>query len=247
MDPGLKLHKNMPAGSVEESDYVHRFNYPSATGELLYLAIATRPDIARTVSFLCRFNANPGPAHCKAVQHLWRYLKGTMDLRLTYAPSGSSSPGHFVTYSDADHGGCFDSGQSTTGFVVKMGSGAVSWSSKLQGIVALSTTEAEYVAACAAGQEIVWLRHLLGEIGYPIEGPSQLYVDNQSALAVAKNPEHHGRMKHLDLRFYWLRHAVAEKTIEIAYLPTRLMPADILTKSLPGPVIADCREKLGVV
>ena len=211
----------------------------------MYLAIATRPDIARTVSFLCRFNANPGPAHCRAVQHLWRYLKGTMDLKLTYAPPAASD--RFVTYSDADHGGCMDSGKSTTGYVVKLGTGAISWSSKLQSIVALSTTEAEYVAACAAGQEIIWLRHLFSEIGFPVEGPSRLYVDNQSALAVAKNPEHHGRMKHLDLRYFWLRHAVDSNEIAVSYLPTSLMPADILTKSMHGPVIQECREKLGVV
>ena len=127
-----------------------------------------------------------------------------------------------------------------------MGTGAITWSSKLQTIVALSTTEAEYVAACAAGSEILWLRNLFLELGFPIEGPSRLLVDNQSALAVAKNPEHHGRMKHLDLRYYWLRHAVESGLISIAYLSTQQMPADILTKSLPAPLVSDCRVRLGV-
>ena len=83
-----------------------------------------------------------------------------------------------------------------------MGSGAISWASKLQPTVTLSTTEAEYISATAAGQEILWLHNLFSEIGYPVKEASTLFLDNQSALAVTKNPEHHGRMKHLDLRYY---------------------------------------------
>jgi hypothetical protein len=93
----------------------------------------------------------------------------------------------------------------TSGFVLKIGTGAVSWSSKLQTTVALSTTEAQYVAACYAGREVLWLQNLLSELGFESYcASSQLRMDNQSAISVAKNPEHHGRMKHLDLAFYWL-------------------------------------------
>ena len=114
-----------------------------------------------------------------------------------------------------------------------MAGGAVSWSSKLQTIVALSTTEAEYVAACSAGQEILWMRNFLTECGYSVKSaPSTLYIDNNSALQVAKNPEHHGRMKHLDLRFYWLRDEVHRGSIRLVHLQTADMPADMLTKAL---------------
>ena len=112
-----------------------------------------------------------------------------------------------------------------------MGTGAVSWSSKLQPVVAKSTTEAEYIAANSAGSEICWLRNLFTELGLDFSSTSSpLFIDNQSALAVAKNPEHHGRMKHLDLKYYWLWDKVDEQMISVAYCPTELMPADLLTK-----------------
>ena len=117
-----------------------------------------------------------------------------------------------------DHGGCKDTGHSTSGYLVKIGSGVVSWSSKLQSIVALSTTEAEYIAAVSTG-------------------PSVLRIDNQSAISVAKHPEHHGRMKQLDLSWYWLRDVVHKELIAPTFVPTTNQPADILTKSLAKPKV----------
>ena len=97
-----------------------------------------------------------------------------------------------MTFADADYAGDVDSRRSTSGMVVKMGSGAISWASRLQPVVTLSTTEAEYISATAAAQEILWLRNLFKEIGYEVEGASSLYLDNQSAIAVSRNPEHYG-------------------------------------------------------
>jgi len=211
----------------------------------MYLAVATRPDISYTVGVLARFNKNPGSLHWKAVKHLFRYLKGTLDYKLTYTGSAPSSD-LFTTYTDADHAGNPDNGRSTSGYVVKMGNGAISWSSRLQGIVALSTTEAEYVAATSAGQEILWLRHLFTELGYSFDSPSTLHIDNRSALSVAKNPEHHGRMKHLDLRFYWLRDEVDKGRINMAHLRTDAMPADILTKALGRVKVGEMVKMLGL-
>jgi hypothetical protein len=179
------------------------------------------------------------------VKHVFRYLKGTLDYKLTYAPNPATSE-LFTTYTDADHGGNPDNKKSTSGYVVTMGTGAISWSSRLQGIVTLSTTEAEYVAATSAGQEILWLCNLFTELGYTFSSPSTLHVDNQSAISVAKNPEHHGRMKHLDLRFYWLRDEVEKGRIHIQHLRTDEMPADIFTKALPRPKVLDIVERLGL-
>ena len=97
--------------------------------------------------------------------------------------------------------------------MVKIGSGAVSWSSKLQSLVALSTTEAEHIAAVEAGKEILWMHQLMGELGYDVSGVSLLQMDNQSAIVVSKNPEHHGKMKHLSLRLFWLRDTVQDGII----------------------------------
>jgi hypothetical protein len=189
--------------------------------------------------------SKPGPAHWKAAKHLFRYLRGSIDYRLTYAPDPSSSQ-LFTTYFDADHGGNPDNGHYASAYVVKMGTGAVSWMSRLQSIVALSTTEAEFISAVSAGQEIVWMRSFLGELGYSFDVPLLLLVDNQSAIQVARAPEHHGRMKHLDLRFFWLRDMVNSGVIAVRYIPTADMAADLLTKTLARIKVAAALPQLSL-
>ena len=247
MLPGLKLSTEQCPKTDEDKAEMKNIPYINAVGSLLYLAILTRPDIAYTASVLARFNSNPGMAHWKAVKHLFRYLKGTVNLKLVYGPDPSMGNDRFITFCDADHGGNKDNGKSTSGYMVKLGSGVVCWSSKLQPIVTLSTTEAEYVAGVAAGKEICWMQNLLRELGYSTPAPSKLYIDNQSALSVAKNPEHHGRMKHLDLAYYWLRDKVQMNTLIPAYLQTEDMPADLLTKALPKPQVEKLRAMMGLV
>jgi len=230
MDPGTKLSSAMSPTTPEETAAMKNIPDMSAVGSIMYLSVTTRPDIAYAVGVLYRFNQNPGMAHWKAVKHLFRYLKGTMDHQLIFAPSPSNEL--FEFFSDADHTGNSDNGKSTSGYLVRMGTGAVSWSSKLQTIVTLSTTEAEYVVAVHAGKEVIWFRQFLTELGYSFNTPSILHLDNQSAISVSKNPEHHGCMKHLDLWFFWLRDKVTAGSISPLSVPTYGMAADLLTKPL---------------
>ena len=167
-----------------------------------------------------------------------------MDLKLVYAPDPSQTE-LFVTYCDADHGGDRDNKRSTSGMIVKMGTGAISWASRLQTIATLSTTEAEYVSAVSAAQEMLWLRNLFTELGFEIK-TLPLFIDNQSALSVARNPEHHGKMKHLDLRFYWLRDVVELGLIQVKHLRTDSMPADLLTKQLGRLKVNGLRQLMGL-
>ena len=218
--------------------------YLSAIGTLQYLCTMTRPDIAKAVSFLGRFSQNPGPQHWLAVKHLFRYLQGTKDYKLTYAKGEDGLA--FTTYCDASHGDCVDTGRSTGAYLTCLGGGAIGWSSKLQTVVALSSTEAEYMAAVEAGKEILWMRNILSELGYPVQGPSMLRIDNQSAISVSKNPEHFGRMKHLDLRFYWLRDVVDDGGIDVLHIPGTQQPADGLTKALSGPEMKIARGRMGL-
>src|SRR6185437_1734920 len=246
LNSGIKLSKDQCPKTPDEVNSMRSVPYSQALGSLMYLAVSTRPDLMYPVGVLSRFSSNPGPQHWLAVKHLFRYLKGTLDFKLTYSPD-PSSPSLFTAYSDADHGGCRDSGRSTGAYVVKMGTGAISWSSKLQSIVALSTTEAEYVAACSAGTEVKGLRNLFSELGYDLSSiPSPLFIDNQSALSVSKNPEHHGRMKQLDLKYFWLREAVEDGMISVHYCPTEKMPADLLTKALTPLKVQECCRMLGL-
>ena len=230
MTPGLDLSDVVV--TPEEQEQMKSIPYLSVVGSLQYLATMTRPDIAFAVSYLGRFNHNPGLQHWAAVKHLLRYLKGTVSYKLTYTADNAQEL--FVTYSDASHGSCKATGRATGGYVTLVCGGAVGWSSKRQGFVTLSSTEAEYVAAVEAGKEILWMRNILSEFGHVIPFPSTLFIVNKSGISVAKNPEHHGRMKHLDLRFYWLRDAVEASLINPVYVPTEEQVADIFTKPV-GP------------
>jgi hypothetical protein len=244
LNPGSRLSTSMCPQNDAEAQEMRQCPYISVVGSLMYLAVTTRPDITYAAGGLARFNSNPGLAHWQAAQHVLCYLKGTTTHKLIYQPSTSPEP--FITYSDADHGGNPDNGKSTGGYVVKIGSGAVSWSSKLQSLVALSTTEAEHMSAVEAGKEILWMRSFMGELGYDISGPSLLRMDNQSAIAVSKNPEHHSTMKHLSLHLFWLRDAVQDGLIAPTFVPTQEMVADIFTKALDRFKVQRCAEMLGL-
>ena len=165
---------------------------------------------------------------------------------LEYGPDPTSKD-LLTIMCDADHGGNKDNGRSTTGYMIKVGSGVVSWCSKLQSVVTLSSTEAEYVASNVTGKEVCALRSLLHGLGYKVRSPSEMIVDNQSAIQVAKNPEHHGRMKQLDHSYHWLREKVAYGVLMPVYLPTEDNAADMLTKSLTKPKVEQFREIMGVV
>ena len=127
-----------------------------------------------------------------------------------------------------------------------IGTGAVSWCSRLQSMVGLSTTEVEYVAGNEAGKELMWFRNFLSELGYSLPGPSTLYMDNNSAISVAKNPTHHSKMKHVDLRLHWLRDVVECGYLQPVHLSTHDMPADLLTKALPRVKVQHLRELMGL-
>src|SRR3954469_10731293 len=144
MLPGLCLSKDMAPNTPQDIAFMNNTPYLSAMGALMYLATTTCPDIAYTVGVPARFNYNPRVQHRTAIKHLLRYLKGTVDYSLILGPDPSSKE-LFTTYSDTDHGGCKDLGHYTGAYIIKMGSGTVSWSSKLQPLVALSSTKEEYV------------------------------------------------------------------------------------------------------
>ena len=247
MIPAQKLSLDDSPKTPEDKAEMEGIPYISAVGSLMYLVTMTHPDIAFAVGVLARFNSNPEQAHWKAVKHLFHYLKGTLDMKLEYGPDDSLGPEMFATYSDANHDGNKDNGKSTTGYLVQLGSGGVSWSSKLQPVVTWSTTEAEYIAAGAAGAEILWVQNVLKELGYISRAPANLWVDSQSAISVSKNLEHHECMKHLDLCFYWLKDQVGKNKIKPAHLRMDDMPVDLLTKALPKPQLLKLQQKMGLV
>ena len=205
-------------------------SYQSMVGSLLYAAIATRPDIAQAVGVVSKFCANPTQTHLTAAKRILRYLKATAYLGLSYKKCAN---GNLIGYSDADWAGDIDDRHSTSGNVFSFACGAVSWLSKKQATVALSTAEAEYVALSTATQEAIWLRRLLADVGEPPEGLTEIYEDNQRAISMAKNPVGHARTKHIDIRYHFVREGVQDGAIALKYIATDEMIADILTKPLP--------------
>jgi hypothetical protein len=211
--------------------------YREAIGSLMYAALGTRPDISFAVSFLSQFMQNPGRAHWEAVKRVFRYLKGTKDTCLVIGGTGKG----LEAFSDADWASQ-EHRHSISGYVFTIGGGAVSWSSKKQVIVALSTTEAEYIAATHAAKEALWIRMFLAEIARPLKKPTTIHLDNISAISITKNDEYHPRTKHIDIRYHFIRHAVQERLLHIDYVPTEDMAADMFTKGLPRHKVLHMNE-----
>ena len=217
--------------------------YQSLVGSLLYVAIATRPDISQAVGAVSKFCSSPTQAHLTAAKRILRYLKCTVDTALTYSRSPSVS---LVGYSDADWAGDLDTRRSTSGTLFLMSDGAVSWTSKAQPVVALSSTEAEYIALSMATQEAAWMQKMLNDLQACVS-PLKIMEDNQGAIAIAKNPIAHARTKHIDIRFHYVREAIEEGIIEIEYCPTDVMIADLLTKPLSKEHFERLRQMMGLI
>lgn len=216
--------------SIETATPVEAVRYQSAVGSLMYLMTTTRPDIAFAVSMVSRFAQSPNDSHWKAVKRIMRYLRGTASRGVTLG-SGSAK---LTGYSDADWGGDQATRRSTSGYIFMMGGGPVSWCSKRQATVALSSCEAEYIALTQATKEAVWLRLLLAEFGVPDAAPTRILADNQGAMALAKNPGFHTRTKHIDIQYHFVRQEIGRKRVELEFVGSEDMLADCLTKALPA-------------
>lgn len=240
MDPNTKLVFD------PKSDFTGKIGYQELIGALLYLAGATRPDIAFAVNFLSRFNKQHSENHEVAIKRVLRYLRGTSNMKLRYTKSGDMEMTKMHAYSDADWGSDINERRSCSGLVVIMSNGAISWASKRQPIVALSSTEAEYIALSNATKEILWLIQLASEIEANIELPITVYCDNRSAIELANVEAHRQRSKHIDIRYHHIRDHINFGNIVVKHIGTDHMTADSLTKPVFGEKTKYCAEKMGL-
>jgi hypothetical protein len=181
---------------------------------------------------------------CSSMKHLLRYVAGTIDYGLTYSRSNGEL--QLVGYSDSDMAGDIDDRKSTSGILYFLGDSPVAWQSQKQRVVALSSCEAEYIAGAAAACQGIWLRRLLEDMVGTDVFPPQLKMDNQSAIALSKNPVLHDRSKHIDTRFHFLRACVDEGAVRLAFVSTQGQLADVLTKALGRTKFQELRELIGV-
>lgn len=207
--------------------------------------IGSRPDLAYAISLLSKFNARPTYGHLAAAKRVLRYLQTTRNLALAFRRSHDSE---IQGYTDSDWAGDPDDRKSTSGYVFTLFGAAISWKSKKQDLVALSSTEAEYVACSIAAKEAIWLMRLAKELDLDLTNQSQLlFVDNQGAIKLSENPRFHERIKHIDIHYHFVREAHDKGLIQLAYLPTADMTANIMTKPLPRETHWKHVKALGLV
>lgn len=219
--------------------------YRSTLMKLSYLCQQTRPDMIYAVNVLAQYQQQPNKDDWKALLRVLRYLRGTWDHGIEYQRTArpltvflnddllladeSIRP---IGHADASYAN-ESKRRSRSGYVFLVAGAAISWMTKVQPTVALSSTESEYYALGESVKEALWIRHLLTELSFATNNPTVIHQDNKSTIAIAYNPIHHQRIKHIDIRAHFLRQHLSDKKIELTYCPTEDMIADVLTKPLP--------------
>ena len=238
-DANIKLKK--PKGQEE---ILKDIPYQEIIGCLLYLSQVTRPDIAYIVNSLSRYNSQPTNEHWVALKRVMRYLKATMHMKLVYKRNIN---GKITGYCDSDWANDIEDRRSCTGYIFLFQGAAISWNSKKQQTVALSTSEAEYMALSSAIQEALWLKQLADEFQPEFKGtPITIYCDSQSAISLSENAVYHARSKHIEVRYHFEREKIASKQIMVQYRCTTDMVADVLTKGLHRPKHENFSSAMGL-
>lgn len=250
LTPNLRLYR--ASDEEVQSFALLKLNYRSIVGSLMYLSQCTRPDLAHAVGVLSQHLERPALPHWNAAMQVLRYLKGTVNLGITYdghktsLVSGQKSFSRPISHCDADWAGCKSTQRSTTGYIFTLAGGALSWKSRLQPTVALSSTEAEYRAVTEAGQELLWLRRMMEAFGCVDENPTVLQSDNLGAIHLTTKSTFHDRTKHIDIHYHWIREIVKNGSVKLQHCPTEQMVANMLTKALGKRKFLNLRKQLGL-
>ena len=236
MDAGLQLSKAPEERDIDEKEFRR------IIGCLRYL-LHTRPDMSYSVGVLSRYMHEPKESHQAALKQILRYLKGTFAYGLRFMRTDQSE---LIGYSDSSHNVDLDDGRSTTGHLFYLNECLITWCSSKQETVALSSCEAEFMAATEAAKQAIWLQELLGEILEKESKKVVIRLDNKSAIALTKNPVFHGRSKHIHKRYHFIRECVDNNQVEVEHIAGNLQKADILTKALGRIKFKEMRELVGI-
>ena len=239
----FKLSNEQCPKTEFERREMEKVPYAVAVGCLMYIMVSTRPDIAHSLSVLSRYMSNPGLEHWNTLKWLMRYLKGTSKYGLIY----QRDPGKVVLngYVDADYASNKDNRRSTTAYVFVLNKSCISWKSQQQQVVALSTTESEFMATTEAFKEAIWIQGILQELKL-LKGKGTIYSDSQSSIHLCKNPVYHEKSKHIDIRLYWIREKIEERVLELEKVHTSENPADMGTKVLTFSKLNHCLNLLNI-
>ncbi|KAJ8764765.1 hypothetical protein K2173_009165 [Erythroxylum novogranatense] len=224
------------------SDKVDEGYYRSLIGCLMYLT-ATRPDILFPVSLLSRFMHCSSEVHLQTAKRVLRYIKGTVNCGVKFTKCQKFE---LCGFSDSDWAGSMDDLKSTSGYCFSLGSGVFSWCSKKQETVAQSTAEAEFIAATAAVNQALWLKKLLCDLDMKQKNVTEVFVDNQAAIAISHNPVFHGKTKHFNIKLFFVREVQNNGEVTLVYCRSEDQLADLFTKPLPMSRFEVLRQKIGV-
>ncbi|WJZ97236.1 hypothetical protein VitviT2T_015857 [Vitis vinifera] len=241
---GVHLSKEQCPKTPQDEEKMRRVPYASAVGSLMYAMLCTRPNICFAVGVVSRYQSNPGLDHWVAVKHILKYLRRKRNYMLVYS-SRELIP---IGYTDSDFQSDRDSRKSTSGVVFTLRGGAIIWRSVKQTCVADSTMEVEYVAACEAAKEAVWLREFLKELEVVpnMHEPIRLYCDNSGAVANAKEPRNHRKGKHIERKFHLVREIVSRGDVSVEKIASANNIADPFTKTLPARSFEQHLEGMGL-
>ena len=230
-------------GTQRGKDEVNPSRFRSLIGSLRYL-LNTQPDLTYSVNYLSKYMSNPSSEHMNAAKRVLRYIKGTSSFGLRYERGMKKHSIH--GFSDSDFAGDSYDWKSTSGQVFFIGNSDITWNTVKQSVVALSSCEAEYIAASAASCQGIWIIRFIEELVNMKVRPFKLFVDNVSAISLSKNLSQHGRSKHIDTKFHFIRDCVEKGYVEVDYMKTELQLADSFTKPLGRIKFEEIQEKLGV-
>jgi hypothetical protein len=222
--------------------------YRGIVGSLIYATISTRPDITHAVNMLSRYMHQPSQSHMNAAKRVLRYLKSCSEYGLVYDNNNkqySMNDALTITgYCDSDWGGDTVDNKSTTGYAVLLNNNLITWNTKKQPTVALSSAEAELMAIVEVTKEIAWMSILLTELNYKINQPSTIFIDNQSAINMSQNISEHDRSKHIRIKYNYIKEEIDNNEIKLKWISTEKQLADIFTKALQGNIFTSMRNKL---
>lgn len=238
----FRLSSDLSPKTQEDKDFMENIPYRSAVGSIMYAMVSTRPDITHAVGVVSRFMSNPGKSHWEAVKWILRYLKGTAGYALCFGGNNVQLQG----FTDSDLGRDLDKCRSTTGYVFLFAGAAISWVSRLQHSVALSSAEAEYLALFEGAREMIWLQLLFSDLRCH-QREYVLFCDSRSAIFMAHNHSSQQRSKHIDRHAHYVRHVVEEGKLKIVKIDTKVNPADIFTKVVGKEKFECARTSLGLV
>ena len=230
----------------DEGEPVDETQYRQIVGSLRYLC-NTRPDLAFSVGLISRLMQTPKTPHMMAAKRILRYIRGTINYGILLPNTITNSNMELVGYTDSDWRRDNDDRKSTAGYIFLLGDALVSWSSKKQDLIALSTCEVEYIAASMCSCQGLWLRKLLKEMKIQKTEAINILVNNKSAISLAKNPIDHGRSKHIETRYHFIRDKVSKGKVKLLYCKLEDNLADLLTKPLKKNKFEDLRNKMMIM